>query len=42
MAAARELEDQLVRGASPLPEHPDRAWADQWLVRAYGQAWQAA
>ncbi|MEV6648591.1 nucleotidyltransferase domain-containing protein [Amycolatopsis sp. NPDC051371] len=21
---------------------PDRAWADQWLVRAYDSAWQAA
>ncbi|HEY3482598.1 MAG TPA: nucleotidyltransferase domain-containing protein [Streptomyces sp.] len=43
--AAAELEDRLdrlVRGASPLPEQPDHAWADRWLVRAYDQAWQAA
>lgn len=45
IAAAVELEDRLdrlVRGESPLPEEPDRGWADQWLVRAYGSAWQAA
>ncbi|MGK3200824.1 nucleotidyltransferase domain-containing protein [Amycolatopsis sp. MEPSY49] len=45
LAAAAELEDRLgrlVRGASPLPEEPDRDWADRWLVRAYGSAWQAA
>ncbi len=45
LAAAAELEDRLgrlVRGGSPLAEGPDRAWADRWLVRAYGAAWQAA
>ncbi|MFJ9781340.1 DNA polymerase beta superfamily protein [Amycolatopsis sp. NPDC101161] len=45
LAAAAELEDRLerlVRGGSPLPEEPDRDWADRWLVRAYGLAWQAA
>jgi predicted nucleotidyltransferase len=45
VAAAAELEDRLdrlTRGASPLPEQPDRAWADRWLVHAYGSAWQAA
>ena len=43
--AAAELEDRLdrlVRGDSPVPEQPDRAWADRWLVRAYDSAWQAA
>ena len=45
LAAAAELEDRLgrlVRGASPLPEEPDRDWASRWLVRAYDSAWQAA
>jgi hypothetical protein len=44
VAAAAELEDRLdrlTRGASPLPEQPDRDWADQWLVHAYGSAWRA-
>ncbi len=41
MAAAAELEDRLdrlARGASPLPEQPDREWADRWVVRAYDSA----
>jgi predicted nucleotidyltransferase len=45
IAAAADLEDRLdrlVRGASPLPEQPDRDWANRWLVHAYGSAWQAA
>lgn len=45
LAAAAELEDRLdrlARGGSPLPEQPDRDWADRWLVHAYGAAWQAA
>jgi hypothetical protein len=44
VAAAAELEDRLdrlTRGASPLPEAPDRDWADQWLVHAYDSAWRA-
>ncbi|WP_206785290.1 DNA polymerase beta superfamily protein [Amycolatopsis sp. MtRt-6] len=44
VAAAAELEDRLdrlTRGASPLPEQPDRDWANQWLVHAYGSAWRA-
>ncbi|GHG16110.1 MULTISPECIES: nucleotidyltransferase domain-containing protein [Amycolatopsis] len=44
VAAAAELEDRLdrlSRGASPLPEEPDRDWANQWLVHAYDSAWRA-
>ncbi|MEU4517691.1 nucleotidyltransferase domain-containing protein [Amycolatopsis sp. NPDC024027] len=42
--AAAELEDrldQLTRGASPLPDEPDRDWANRWLVHAYDSAWRA-
>ncbi|SFW61375.1 nucleotidyltransferase domain-containing protein [Amycolatopsis australiensis] len=45
IAAAAELEDRLdrlVRGESPVPEQPDRDWANRWLVHAYQSAWQAA
>ncbi|MEU4251314.1 nucleotidyltransferase domain-containing protein [Amycolatopsis sp. NPDC026612] len=44
VAAAADLEDrlhQLVRGASPLAEQPDRDWANRWLVHAYESAWRA-
>jgi hypothetical protein len=44
IAAAAELEDRLdrlVRGESPLPEEPDREWANRWLVRAYDSGWRA-
>lgn len=38
-----ELEAELVRltnGAeSPLPEYPDREWADRWLADSYQYAW---
>ncbi|WP_410613832.1 DNA polymerase beta superfamily protein [Amycolatopsis sp. lyj-109] len=43
VAAAAELEDRLdrlTRCASPLPEEPDRDWADRWLVHAYDSAWR--
>ncbi|WP_255432505.1 nucleotidyltransferase domain-containing protein [Amycolatopsis sp. WAC 04197] len=43
LEAAESLEhrlDELVRGASPLPEEPDAEWADAWLVRAYLRAWK--
>ncbi|WP_086843147.1 DNA polymerase beta superfamily protein [Amycolatopsis kentuckyensis] len=41
VAAAAELEDRLdrlTRGASPLPEEPDRDWANRFLVHAYQSA----
>ncbi|MET8995280.1 nucleotidyltransferase domain-containing protein [Amycolatopsis sp. NPDC004169] len=41
IAAAAELQDRLdrlTRGASPLPEEPDRDWANRWLVHAYAAA----
>lgn len=41
LAMAEELEARM-RGlleASPLPEHPDYAAADQWLISAYQRAW---
>jgi len=40
--AAAGLEDRLdrlVRGGSSLPEQPDRAWADAWLIQAYTSVW---
>lgn len=43
LAAAEELErelESLVAGGSPLPEGPDRAWADAWLVRAHLSWWR--
>ncbi|GAA4537338.1 nucleotidyltransferase domain-containing protein [Amycolatopsis samaneae] len=45
LEVARDLEDRLERligGASPLPEEPDTAWADAWLVEAYQASWRAA
>ncbi|MFK0247999.1 DNA polymerase beta superfamily protein [Amycolatopsis azurea] len=43
LEAAESLEhrlDELVRGASPLPEEPDTGWVDAWLVQAYLRAWK--
>ncbi|WP_285733881.1 nucleotidyltransferase domain-containing protein [Nocardiopsis sp. ATB16-24] len=39
---ARELEQRLVslRETSDLPEEPDTAWADDWLVRTYRRTWE--
>ncbi|WP_344731321.1 nucleotidyltransferase domain-containing protein, partial [Spinactinospora alkalitolerans] len=41
LAAAEELEAELrdLVTTSPLPEHPDHAWADAWLVEAYQRTW---
>ncbi|MFC3998682.1 DNA polymerase beta superfamily protein [Nocardiopsis sediminis] len=42
LAAAAEMEERLtdlVR-TSTLPELPDTAWADRWLVDAYTRAWR--
>lgn len=40
--AAREAEAKRLLDlcdSSPLREHPDREWADRWLIRAYQAAW---
>ncbi|MFW5417344.1 nucleotidyltransferase domain-containing protein [Nocardiopsis sp. CNT-189] len=39
--AAAEQEERLTRllETSPLPEEPDRAWADAWLAEAYRRSW---
>ncbi|WP_158882101.1 nucleotidyltransferase domain-containing protein [Amycolatopsis anabasis] len=41
LAAATELEQRLEKlsTSSPLPERPDAARANAWLVRAYQSAW---
>ncbi|CAM3868255.1 DNA polymerase beta superfamily protein [Nocardiopsis gilva] len=41
LEAAGELEAQLEKltATSHLPEHPDAAWADAWLVDAYQRSW---
>jgi hypothetical protein len=38
---AAEFEDRITRltATSPLPEHPNRATADEWLIYAYEEAW---
>ncbi|WP_245757224.1 nucleotidyltransferase domain-containing protein [Amycolatopsis xylanica] len=42
--AAAELDAQLEKliRTSPLPEHPDHAAADEWLVRVHREAWKMA
>lgn len=42
LAEAEQLEQRLnaLTEASDLPEHPDRAAADEWLVSAYQRAWR--
>lgn len=41
--AAADLQRQLVtlRHTAPLPEHPDRATIDAWLISAHQRAWAA-
>jgi hypothetical protein len=41
LQAAADLEDRIrdLTGTSPLPEHPDYAAADRWLISAYQRAW---
>ncbi len=42
LAAAGELEGRLrdLVDTSRLPEYPDRAWGDAWLVEAHQRAWR--
>lgn len=42
--AAAELDARLEKLAqtTPLPEHPDHAAADEWLVRVHREAWKMA
>jgi hypothetical protein len=42
--AAAQLEASIERllATSPLPEHPDRAGADAWLIEAYRRAWDGS
>jgi hypothetical protein len=44
LQAADELEAKLTKllTSSPLPEVPDHAAANEWLIRAYQQAWAAS
>jgi len=41
LARAADLEERLAAlcESSDLPEEPDRAWADRWLVDAYRRSW---
>ncbi|MFD3685095.1 DNA polymerase beta superfamily protein [Nocardiopsis sp. NPDC058631] len=41
LARAADLEERLTAlcESSDLPEEPDRAWADRWLVDAYRRSW---
>jgi hypothetical protein len=41
LRTAAELEDRIraLLDLSPLPEHPDYAAADAWLIRVYRNAW---